>query len=973
VSLSLSLAEKGNTEPGRSRRSIYIDRTNSNSNKIISRALTTWIRLQVRVLSLLVLVLFTALPLSASFTPLSKPAQLKLSIKQPPTTAAYQTHALNMNMNTNMNTNTNMSTSKYEPGVDSTDSAQEYIQSVQSSSSSSLFIFGYGSLCWNPGSGILAHPSVSTQRGKALGYKRCWSQRSTDHRGNTMFPGLVCTLLSDGEYEEILSNHVHDRDRDQVDKSTSSINISTSTSMDGSKTRARSMTEGVLFEIPQELVQECLNELDFREKGGYSRDVITVLLDSPEIHDTNNRNANTNANAIRNGNANANVNAGEGHKIQALLYRGTPSNPSFTNRALLDKVYAAAVISAAIGPSGKNDAYLYELDEFLAGDGENSNGNDNDNNDNGSNIDNEENTKTVTEGVDNYRGDSLTGQLTFLSKYIQEHHHVYFLYGSGSNQHNQLLLDIDIDIDINNNSTTTTATSDINININAANLIKGDEAHDLKEMVLLVPKIKSDDDNIDTDTGTGGHQIKYLYAGGAHCALLTDAGHMYLWGLNDCNQLGTSQSTTSSRHTDTNTNTHTPTKKEMELNHPIVSPLDDILVEMAALGHDHTLVIEKGTGVLFSFGNDSRGQVSGNNGGSNGNDNSNGNCNSKLTRLDLGSQVVHVAAGLFHSAAVTADGELVTFGCSKFGQSFSRVKSTDETTGMKDVKRWKPDDGSRIVKVACGRSHTICLDDRGRVYSMGNNKYGQLGRRIAGDSNSASRTGTGSQKKSTSDGKMKLVIFPNDEKCIDIDCGWHHSITLVADDSGNNGIDIETSTFSTSSTSLYGFGRNDKGQLGIGSEGSEHTKANAAKKTTLISSPTKIIPIGKSTCDGVDNHDVNFVIKHFSCGAESTSIVDHKDRIISCGWNEHGNLGCGVINVVNDANGAATEVEIHECRHTFTPATGADICSPQFQRGQSNHDDNNDDDGNVGVDTTTMMGRRIILASGGAHLIATIV
>lgn len=257
---------------------------------------------------------------------------------------------------------------------------------------------------------------------------------------------------------------------------------------------------------------------------------------------------------------------------------------------------------------------------------------------------------------------------------------------------------------------------------------------------------------------------------------------------------------------------------------------------------------------------------------------------------------------------------------------------------------------------------------------MGNNKYGQLGRRIvAGDSTTASGTGTGSQKKkSASDGEMKLVTFPNDEKCIDIDCGWHHSIALVVDDSGNN--DIDTSTSSSSSTSLYGFGRNDKGQLGLGNEGSDHTKATAANtKTTLISSPTKINPIGKDTYDGVDNHDANFVIKHFSCGAESTSIVDHKDRIISCGWNEHGNLACGVKNVANDANGAATDIEIHECRHTFTSTKGADICSPQLQRVRSNHNDNIDDDGHVDVDTTTMMERRIILASGGAHLIATIV
>lgn len=102
-----------------------------------------------------------------------------------------------------------------------------------------LTLFGYGSLCWNPGNGALAHPSVTHRPGKAQQYRRCWSQKSTDHRGNTQFQGIVCTLLKDSEFRQ---------------HSTRSLT-------------SPCFTEGLLYRVPPEIVDQCLAELDFREKG----------------------------------------------------------------------------------------------------------------------------------------------------------------------------------------------------------------------------------------------------------------------------------------------------------------------------------------------------------------------------------------------------------------------------------------------------------------------------------------------------------------------------------------------------------------------------------------------------------------------------------------------------------------------------------------------------------------------------------
>jgi len=118
-----------------------------------------------------------------------------------------------------------------------------------------LRLFGYGSLCWNPGTpgaSALAHASVTSSAGRCHGYRRCWAQKSTDHRGWPHFPGIVCTLLTEVEFQSFFQEQY---------ENTSSSNSS------NSNPQKASFTEGLIYKVPPELVQECLAELDFREKG----------------------------------------------------------------------------------------------------------------------------------------------------------------------------------------------------------------------------------------------------------------------------------------------------------------------------------------------------------------------------------------------------------------------------------------------------------------------------------------------------------------------------------------------------------------------------------------------------------------------------------------------------------------------------------------------------------------------------------
>lgn len=446
-----------------------------------------------------------------------------------------------------------------------------------------------------------------------------------------------------------------------------------------------------------------------------------------------------------------------GETVKALLYRGTPDNPAFWKRALLDLPFAAAIMSVSIGPSGRNDAYLHNLDEFMEQAAASS--------------------TAAAEALHDHTGDTDTGELSSMVRKFQESYELFFLFGSGSNQHNQLLLQSKNDDIL---------------------LQNGEDAWELTEIVLCTEK----DDK---------RQIpKELLAGGGHSGLLTESDKLYLWGWNQHGQLGTSG----------------PSDDTARL--ACIRPLQDMAVEQAALGFSHTLVIEKDTGRLFAFGDNSRGQVDGTL--------SSPSFDTPVTPAFVkGDSFIQVAAGLFHSAAITDQGEVVAFGCGRFGQCLSDGDNDEVWTG-----RWRPEDGSRLVRVACGRRHTMVLDEHGCVWTFGENKYGQLGRDI-------------SDRKF--DGTPQLVEGALGEKgsnCFDLDCGWSHTVVHTTD-------------------GVYGCGRNDKGQLGTG------RRENLTVPTRLFGNVS--------------------VIQSIACGSESTMVLDDSGTILGCGWNEHGNLALG-----NDAD-----------------------------------------------------------------------
>lgn len=164
-----------------------------------------------------------------------------------------------------------------------------------------LFIFGYGSLCWKAD---FAHDD--SWIGHVRGWHRRFAQRSTDHRGTPEAPGLVVTLLTDEQLMERMAAE--------------------------SALPASSSCYGVCYRVSKKDAPMVLANLDFREKGGYTRAVI-------DVHPLN------------------------GPPVRALLYTANPSNPHFY---LPPAEEAARIIATAVGPSGPNRDYLVGLSNWLA-------------------------------------------------------------------------------------------------------------------------------------------------------------------------------------------------------------------------------------------------------------------------------------------------------------------------------------------------------------------------------------------------------------------------------------------------------------------------------------------------------------------------------------------------------------------------------------------------------------------------------
>lgn len=149
------------------------------------------------------------------------------------------------------------------------------------------WIFGYGSLIWRPAF------SYEVSRKAALrGWRRRFWQASPDHRGVPEAPGRVVTLVPD----------------------------------------AGALCWGMAFQVAASRWQTIIDELDHRERNGYSRHTVALEFE-------------------------------DGGSTEAITYVALQDNPSFIGPAPLPAMVRQ--IAEAHGPSGSNREYLARLAEHL--------------------------------------------------------------------------------------------------------------------------------------------------------------------------------------------------------------------------------------------------------------------------------------------------------------------------------------------------------------------------------------------------------------------------------------------------------------------------------------------------------------------------------------------------------------------------------------------------------------------------------
>ena len=274
---------------------------------------------------------------------------------------------------------------------------------------------------------------------------------------------------------------------------------------------------------------------------------------------------------------------------------------------------------------------------------------------------------------------------------------------------------------------------------------------------------------------------------------------------------------------------------------------------------------------------------------------------SKSTPMDITSElnlksreeVIQMSLGIYHSAALTSRGRLLTWGNNQYGQlgddstidrlspvdvtsqfnlnndetiiqvSFNGISSSaitsegrifiwgakaleigfliPQTVPLDITSEFNLNAGEKIIQVSLGGYHFLAITSEGRIFTWGNNENGQLG------------DGTTTYSSVPVDITSQFGL-DSDEKIIKASLGESHSSTI------------------TSKGRIFTWGNNDSGQLGDGT-------------TTDILIPNNI----------TENFNLNIDEKiiQVSLGGYHSSAITSEGRIFTWGSNFGGKLGDG--------------------------------------------------------------------------------
>eukprot|EP00890_Picochlorum_soloecismus_P003284 jgi/Picsp_1/3957/NSC_01469-R1_ran gtpase binding len=132
-----------------------------------------------------------------------------------------------------------------------------------------------------------------------------------------------------------------------------------------------------------------------------------------------------------------------------------------------------------------------------------------------------------------------------------------------------------------------------------------------------------------------------------------------------------------------------------------------------------------------------------------------------------GVKVSDIAAGGWHSVAITEDGELYVWGRGEYG----RLGLGDDTASKLRPTLLTDLVGLRVIEVSCGGTHTVAVTDEGRLFIWGRGSFGRLG--------------TGREKNFFRPVEVSLPGGPDRWWIVSAAAGGRHTLVLAVPDNGN--------------------------------------------------------------------------------------------------------------------------------------------------------------------------------------------
>ena len=269
------------------------------------------------------------------------------------------------------------------------------------------------------------------------------------------------------------------------------------------------------------------------------------------------------------------------------------------------------------------------------------------------------------------------------------------------------------------------------------------------------------------------------------------------------------------------------------------------------------------------------------------------------TRMPFPHSVVKVACGWCHSACITADGAVWTWGDNRRGQlglsSVSPSNSPPPTFLPQPTPLHLP---APALSIACGWRHSIALLTDHSVQGWGDNKHGQLSLPASPSPVAPISVSAGLSTHIWPPTPLPLPVLPPLAHVRDVACGWTFSLLL------------------TSSHLVFTCGSNQWQQC-------SPDPTRTVRRWRLVEGLPPVIRVacGWSHCLARDEEGKAWMwgrrsmgqagaedsrgssgvvevvlgdgmrVSEVLCGSESCMAVDVEGRLWGWGWNEHGNLG----------------------------------------------------------------------------------